>query len=56
MTDEMRDSMLIYDSQDRSFEEIDLLFANRTPARKFASTHVDAYARDPAARITQSVE
>lgn len=28
----------------RTYEELDILFANRVPARKFASTHVDAYA------------
>lgn len=28
----------------RTYEELDILFVNRTPARKFASTHVDAYA------------
>ena len=28
----------------RTYEELDILFANKTPARKFASTHVDAYA------------
>ncbi|AEO60528.1 sugar transporter-like protein [Thermothelomyces thermophilus ATCC 42464] len=28
----------------RTYEELDILFANRTPARKFATSHVDAYA------------
>ena len=28
----------------RTYEELDILFAKRIPARKFASTHVDAYA------------
>lgn len=28
----------------RTYEELDILFANRVPARKFAGTHVDAYA------------
>lgn len=28
----------------RTYEELDILFANKIPARKFASTHVDAYA------------
>ncbi|KAK3291216.1 sugar transporter-like protein [Chaetomium fimeti] len=28
----------------RTYEELDILFANKTPARKFAQAHVDAYA------------
>lgn len=28
----------------RTYEELDILFANRVPARQFATTHVDAYA------------
>lgn len=28
----------------RTYEEIDILFTNRVPARKFTGTHVDAYA------------
>lgn len=28
----------------RTYEELDILFEGRVPARKFASTHVDAYA------------
>jgi SP family general alpha glucoside:H+ symporter-like MFS transporter len=28
----------------RTYEELDILFANKTPARKFAEVHVDAYA------------
>jgi SP family general alpha glucoside:H+ symporter-like MFS transporter len=28
----------------RTYEELDILFANKTPARKFATSHVDAYA------------
>ncbi|KAI1364348.1 sugar transporter [Xylaria arbuscula] len=29
--------------KDRTYEELDLLFIRKVPARKFASTHVDAY-------------
>ncbi|KAH7040375.1 sugar transporter-like protein [Microdochium trichocladiopsis] len=32
----------------RTYEELDILFENRVPARKFASTHVDAYASSAA--------
>ncbi|KAK4246625.1 sugar transporter-like protein [Corynascus novoguineensis] len=28
----------------RTYEELDILFANKTPARQFATAHVDAYA------------
>jgi SP family general alpha glucoside:H+ symporter-like MFS transporter len=28
----------------RTYAELDILFATKTPARKFASTHVDPYA------------
>lgn len=28
----------------RTYAELDILFATKVPARKFASTHVDAYA------------
>ena len=28
----------------RTYEELDILFANKTPARQFAKAHVDAYA------------
>jgi SP family general alpha glucoside:H+ symporter-like MFS transporter len=28
----------------RTYEELDILFANKTPARQFAESHVDAYA------------
>lgn len=28
----------------RTYEELDILFANKTPARQFAKVHVDAYA------------
>ncbi|KAI1340041.1 hypothetical protein F5Y15DRAFT_62471 [Xylariaceae sp. FL0016] len=28
----------------RTYEELDILFSNKVPARKFASTHVDPYA------------
>ncbi|KAF7553923.1 hypothetical protein G7Z17_g3296 [Cylindrodendrum hubeiense] len=41
---------------DRSFEEIDILFSNNTPARKFADTKVDAYAENPESRIIKTVE
>ena len=27
----------------RTYEELNILFANKTPARKFATAHVDAY-------------
>lgn len=30
------------ETKDRTFEQLDLLFANRVPARRFASTNVDA--------------
>ncbi|KAG5765025.1 hypothetical protein H9Q72_006913 [Fusarium xylarioides] len=36
---------------DRTFEEIDILFANKAAARKFADTKVDAYADDSEGRI-----
>lgn len=29
----------------RTYEELDILFTNKVPARKFAGTHVDAYAQ-----------
>ncbi|KAL4972414.1 major facilitator superfamily domain-containing protein [Aspergillus desertorum] len=32
------------ETKDRTFGEIDLLFTNRVPARKFKSTHVDQFA------------
>jgi Sugar (and other) transporter len=31
------------ETKDRTFHELDILFAKRTPARKFASTRVDAF-------------
>jgi SP family general alpha glucoside:H+ symporter-like MFS transporter len=31
----------------RTYAELDILFATKTPARKFASTHVDPYAIGP---------
>jgi SP family general alpha glucoside:H+ symporter-like MFS transporter len=37
--------------QGRTFEEIDILFANKTSARHFADTKVDAYADDSEGRI-----
>ncbi|EKJ74259.1 hypothetical protein NXS19_005883 [Fusarium pseudograminearum] len=43
------------ETKDRSFEEIDILFANKTSARKFAETKVDAYAEDSEARIIKEV-
>ncbi|KAM0229230.1 hypothetical protein ACHAPO_010125 [Fusarium lateritium] len=43
------------ETKDRSFEEIDILFANKTPARKFADTKVDAYAEDSEGRIIKDV-
>lgn len=30
--------------QDRTYEELDLLFAKKTSARKFEGMHIDAYA------------
>ena len=39
--------------QDRTFEEIDLLFAAKTPARKFAQTKVDAYAENASRVVRQ---
>nr|XP_036582141.1 MFS sugar transporter [Colletotrichum truncatum]KAF6790801.1 MFS sugar transporter [Colletotrichum truncatum] len=32
------------EAKDRTYEELDILFARRTPAREFAKAHVDAYA------------
>lgn len=42
--------------QDRTFEEIDILFANKTAARKFADTKVDAYADDCEGRIIKETD
>ncbi|KAH9885954.1 sugar transporter-like protein [Xylariomycetidae sp. FL2044] len=39
--------------KDRTYEELDILFENRVPAWKFATTHVDAYA---AATVEESEE
>jgi MFS transporter, SP family, general alpha glucoside:H+ symporter len=36
----------------RTYEEMDILFARKVSARKFSSTHVDAYETDIAARET----
>lgn len=41
---------------DRTFEEIDLLFAAKTPARKFAQTKVDAYAETEARVVRQDLD
>ena len=30
--------------KDRTYEELDILFAKKIPARQFSKTHVDAYA------------
>ncbi|KAK4237895.1 sugar transporter-like protein [Achaetomium macrosporum] len=35
----------------RTYEELDILFANKTPARKFAKSHVDAYALSAPAEV-----
>jgi len=40
------------EAKGRTYEEMDLLFQKKVPARKFASTHVDPYAIE----ITQSKE
>ena len=32
------------ETKGRTYEELDILFAQKITARKFASTHVDAYA------------
>lgn len=42
----------------RTYEELDLLFTNKVPARQFATTHVDAYttslgAEDEKTRVEQ---
>lgn len=42
--------------QDRTFEEIDLLFAAKTPARKFAKTKVDAYAERTSRVVRQDID
>jgi SP family general alpha glucoside:H+ symporter-like MFS transporter len=34
------------ETRDRTFEELDLMFAAKVPTRKFSSYHVDAYADD----------
>ncbi|ELQ44844.1 maltose permease MAL31 [Pyricularia oryzae Y34] len=34
------------ETKDRTYEELDVLFANRTPARKFRSTKVDVFGQD----------
>jgi SP family general alpha glucoside:H+ symporter-like MFS transporter len=34
------------ETKDRSFEELDILFARKVPARKFAAYVVDAYEED----------
>lgn len=31
------------ETKDRTFEELDVLFAQKTPSRKFAKTEVDAF-------------
>lgn len=40
----------------RTYEELDILFANKVPARKFASTHVDAYSAVQISHETPPVE
>ena len=35
------------ETKDRTYEELDMLFAKKIPARKFKGTHVDAYADSP---------
>lgn len=40
----------------RTYEELDILFANRTPARKFAQSHVDPYALPAAAKEHEPAE
>jgi SP family general alpha glucoside:H+ symporter-like MFS transporter len=42
--------------QGRTFEEIDILFANKTSARHFADTKVDAYADDSEGRIIKDTD
>lgn len=42
--------------QGRTFEEIDILFANKTSARHFADTKVDAYADDSEGRILKDTD
>ncbi|KAF5552943.1 alpha-glucoside transport [Fusarium phyllophilum] len=44
------------ETKDRTFEEIDILFANKTAARKFPDTKVDAYADDSEGRIIKETE
>ncbi|KAF5544179.1 alpha-glucoside transport [Fusarium napiforme] len=44
------------ETKDRTFEEIDILFANKTAARKFADTKVDAYADDSEGRIIKETD
>ncbi|KAF4995634.1 hypothetical protein FGRMN_5026 [Fusarium graminum] len=44
------------ETKGRTFEEIDILFANKTPARKFAQTKVDAYAEDSEGRILKETD
>jgi SP family general alpha glucoside:H+ symporter-like MFS transporter len=34
------------ESKDRTYEELDILFARRVPARKFASYKIDAFQSD----------
>jgi SP family general alpha glucoside:H+ symporter-like MFS transporter len=34
------------EAKGRTYEELDLLFQKKVPARKFASTHVDPYLLD----------
>ena len=42
--------------QGRTFEEIDLLFAAKTPARKFATAKVDAYAESSSRVVPESAD
>lgn len=51
-----RGSSVVNVLQGRTFEEIDILFANKTSARHFADTKVDAYADDSEGRIIKDTD
>lgn len=41
------------EARGRTYEELDILFARKVPARKFSSTHVDAYAQGETEKVAE---